>query len=99
MIFLEAQFMRFLFVNRDSGEEMTDQLIRTPLYDEHLALGARMVDFAGFEMPVQYVGIIEEHLATRSSVGIFDVSHMAEFRISGTGSYLFLQKMQRVHFQ
>ena len=72
---------------------MTDQLIRTPLYDEHLALGARMVDFAGFEMPVQYVGIIEEHLATRSSVGIFDVSHMAEFRISGTGSYLFLQKM------
>ena len=72
---------------------MTDNLVRTPLYDEHLALGARMVDFAGFDMPVQYSGIIEEHLATRSSVGIFDVSHMAEFRVAGPGCYQFLQGM------
>ncbi|MBK5211996.1 MAG: glycine cleavage system aminomethyltransferase GcvT [Coriobacteriia bacterium] len=72
---------------------MSDTLIRTPLYDEHVALGARMVDFAGFEMPVQYGGILEEHLATRESVGIFDVSHMAEFRISGEGAFDFLNTM------
>lgn len=70
-----------------------DSLKRTPLYEEHLALGARMVDFAGYDMPVQYEGIINEHQDTRSSVGIFDVSHMGAFRISGEGAYLFLQKM------
>lgn len=72
---------------------MTNELIRTPLYEEHLALGARMVDFAGFEMPVQYAGIMEEHLATRESVGIFDVSHMAQFRVCGEDSKVFLQRM------
>lgn len=72
---------------------MTENLVRTPLYDEHLALGARMVDFAGFDMPVQYSGIIEEHLATRNAVGIFDVSHMAEFRVSGKGCFEYLQSM------
>ncbi|MBN2405708.1 MAG: glycine cleavage system aminomethyltransferase GcvT [Coriobacteriia bacterium] len=56
---------------------------RTPLYEEHVALGARMVDFAGWDMPVQYAGIIEEHKAVRERVGIFDVSHMAEFRFFG----------------
>ncbi|MBN2247312.1 MAG: glycine cleavage system aminomethyltransferase GcvT [Coriobacteriia bacterium] len=56
---------------------------RTPLYEEHVALGARMVDFAGWEMPVQYSGIIEEHMAVRSTAGIFDVSHMGEFRVFG----------------
>lgn len=72
---------------------MTEELRRTPLYDEHLALGARMVPFAGWEMPVQYSGIIEEHKAVRSSAGIFDVCHMAEFRIFGFGSLDFLQSM------
>lgn len=72
---------------------MSEGLLRTPLYDEHVALGARIVDFAGFEMPVQYSGIIEEHKATRTSVGIFDVSHMAEFRVSGPGCFQFLQYM------
>lgn len=72
---------------------MTTDLIRTPLYEEHLALGARMVDFAGFEMPVQYAGIMEEHLATREMAGIFDVSHMAQFRVSGEDSKVFLQRM------
>ncbi len=72
---------------------MSDALKRTPLYDEHLALGARMVPFAGWEMPVQYAGIIEEHRAVRSSVGIFDVCHMAEFRIFGFGAFDFLQRM------
>ena len=66
-------------------------LLRTPLYEEHIALGARMVPFAGWEMPVQYAGIIEEHRAVRASAGVFDVSHMAEFRIFGTGAFDFLQ--------
>ena len=71
----------------------TPEVKQTPLHDEHLALGATMVPFAGFEMPIQYQGIVEEHLATREQVGIFDVSHMATFRVSGEGSYQFLQEM------
>jgi len=70
---------------------MSEALKRTPLYEEHLALGARMVPFAGWEMPVQYAGIIEEHRAVRSSAGVFDVCHMAEFRIFGFGAFDFLQ--------
>lgn len=72
---------------------MSDALKRTPLYDEHLALGARMVPFAGWEMPVQYGGIIDEHKDVRSSAGVFDVSHMAEFRVFGFGSFDFLQSL------
>src|ERR687885_1843245 len=53
-------------------------LRRTPLYEEHKALGARLVDFAGWEMPVQYAGIKAEHQAVRKDVGLFDVSHMGE---------------------
>jgi len=67
------------------------ELKRTALYDEHLALGARMVPFAGWEMPVQYQGIIDEHNAVRSSAGVFDVGHMAEFRVFGFGAFDFLQ--------
>ncbi|HAO92977.1 MAG: glycine cleavage system protein T [Deltaproteobacteria bacterium GWC2_56_8] len=58
-------------------------LKRTSLYDIHLSLGARIVDFAGWEMPVQYRGVIEEHLAVRTACGIFDVSHMGEVEVSG----------------
>ena len=65
----------------------------TPLYEEHLALNASMVPFAGFSMPIQYQGIVEEHLATRESVGIFDVSHMATLRVRGEGAWNFLQEM------
>ena len=72
---------------------MSDALKRTPLYEEHIVLGARMVPFAGWEMPVQYVGIIEEHRAVRGSAGIFDVSHMAAFRIFGFQAFDFLQSM------
>jgi len=57
--------------------------LRTPLCDEHIALGAKMVDFAGWYMPVQYQGLREEHVACRSAVGLFDVSHMGEVRIQG----------------
>lgn len=59
---------------------------RTPLHGEHLALGARMVDFAGWEMPVQYSGVIEEHRAVRSAAGLFDLSHMGEIEVSGEGA-------------
>ncbi|HHJ99387.1 MAG TPA: glycine cleavage system aminomethyltransferase GcvT [Actinobacteria bacterium] len=65
----------------------------TPLYTEHVALGARMVDFAGWQMPVQYAGIIEEHNAVRSAVGIFDVSHMGEFRVFGFDARESLQRI------
>ena len=59
---------------------------RTALYEEHLSLGARMVDFAGWEMPVQYAGVIEEHRAVRMGAGIFDLGHMGEIRVSGPGA-------------
>jgi aminomethyltransferase len=56
---------------------------RTPLYDEHVKLGGKMVEFAGWEMPVQYSGVIAEHVAVRERVGLFDVSHMGEIWITG----------------
>ncbi len=68
-------------------------LLRTPLYEEHVALGARMVPFAGFEMPVQYAGIIDEHRAVRTRAGIFDICHMAEFRVFGFDAFDALQRI------
>lgn len=61
-------------------------LLRTPLYDWHVANGGRMVDFAGWSMPVQYTSIADEHHATRNAVGVFDISHMGRLCISGPGS-------------
>lgn len=61
----------------------TNTLKRTPLYNKHIQSGAKMVPFAGFEMPVSYSGVNDEHLTVRNAVGIFDVSHMGEFRIKG----------------
>jgi aminomethyltransferase len=58
-------------------------LRRTPLYDRHVALGARLVPFAGWEMPVQYEGVIAEHMAVRTDAGVFDVSHMGELEVEG----------------
>jgi aminomethyltransferase len=58
-------------------------LLRTPLYERHVALGARMVPFAGWEMPVQYEGVIPEHKAVREDCGVFDVSHMGRFEFEG----------------
>jgi len=66
---------------------------RTPFYDIHRELGGKIVEFAGFEMPVQYAGIIEEHLAVRSRVGVFDVTHMGEFEVRGNDALSFLQRM------
>ena len=64
---------------------------RTPLFEEHKRLGARMVPFAGWEMPLSYAGQLEEHLAVRKGAGIFDVSHMGQVRIAGHGAVDFLQ--------
>ncbi len=65
----------------------------TFLHDKHVQLGARMVDFAGWHMPVQYTSIIEEHKTVRENVGLFDVSHMGEVFVSGKDSLAFLQKI------
>ena len=64
---------------------------RTPLYDEHQKLGGRMVDFADWALPVQYTSITKEHLAVREAVGLFDVSHMGEFLVSGPQALAFLR--------
>jgi len=66
-------------------------LRRTPLYDTHRELGARLVEFGGWEMPVQYSSILDEHRAVRQRAGLFDVSHMGEFRAEGPGALDFLQ--------
>src|SRR3954467_283993 len=68
-------------------------LLRTPLYDRHVALGARLVPFAGWEMPVQYDGVIPEHRAGRNDAGAFDVSHMGELLVEGPGAREFLQSV------
>ncbi len=68
-------------------------LKRTALYETHLALGARMVAFSGWEMPVQYRGVLEEHGAVRSRAGLFDVSHMGEIVVSGRGALAAIQRV------
>lgn len=69
------------------------ELRRTPLYEEHVAAKARMVDFGGWEMPVQYAGTIEEHLVVRSKAGLFDVSHMGEVDVHGPEALAFVQHL------
>lgn len=71
----------------------TTSLKETPIAEVHKKLGGRMVDFAGWNMPVQYKSIVTEHKATREAVGIFDVSHMGEFTVSGENAFDFLQYM------
>jgi aminomethyltransferase len=68
-------------------------LLRTPLHERHLAAGARMVPFAGWEMPVQYTGVIPEHLAVREDCGVFDVSHMGELDVEGPTARELLQSL------
>lgn len=65
-------------------------LKRTALFSEHQKLGARLIDFGGWEMPVQYSGLMAEHLAVRAAVGIFDISHMGEITVSGAAAEAFL---------
>jgi aminomethyltransferase len=71
----------------------TAALKRTPLYETHVAAGAKLVPFAGWEMPVEYEGVRAEHLAVRSACGMFDVSHMGEIETSGPQAEAFLQRL------
>src|SRR5438874_4751554 len=66
---------------------------KTPLYDEHMRLGAKMVPFAGWLMPVQYASIVVEHQAVRNNVGVFDISHMGQFIVDGAGGRDWLNRM------
>lgn len=72
---------------------MADALKRTPLHALHVRAGARMVPFGGWDMPVQYTGIVEEHRTVRSAVGLFDVSHMGEFEVEGPHALAALQAL------
>src|SRR5512146_1346441 len=72
---------------------MDATLSRTPLYDWHVSHGGRMVDFAGWAMPVQYTSIIEEHRTIRSAVGMADISHMGRLRFEGPGAAVFLAEL------
>ena len=68
-------------------------LKRTPLYERHRAAGAKFVDFGGWEMPVQYSSILDEHKAVRTAVGLFDVSHMGEIEIRGPRALEVVQRL------
>ena len=71
----------------------TAALKRTPLHEAHRAAGAKLVPFAGWEMPVSYEGVRQEHVAVRTSCGVFDVSHMGEIETSGPHAARFLQRL------
>ena len=73
-------------MNQPSGT-----LKKTPLHARHRALGARMVEFGGWDMPVEYSGIVEEHMAVRTRAGLFDVSHMGQIEIAGPGALAAVQ--------
>jgi aminomethyltransferase len=72
---------------------MTTELARTPLHEWHVQHGGRMVDFAGWSMPVQYTSIADEHKATRAAVGVFDISHMGRLHFSGSNALQFLDSL------
>jgi len=72
---------------------MAHMLKRTSLFAAHQKLGGKLIDFGGWEMPVQYTSIIEEHLAVRHAAGIFDISHMGEVSVTGTGAAAFLNSV------
>ncbi|MCA1953686.1 MAG: glycine cleavage system aminomethyltransferase GcvT [Anaerolinea sp.] len=74
-------------------QEQEGELRRTPLYETHQALGAKIIPFAGWEMPVWYTSVIEEHLATRQAAGLFDVSHMGVYQAEGPDAAVFLDSV------
>src|SRR3954466_1380449 len=75
------------------NQSPTDQLKKTPLNARHKSLGARMVPFSGWEMPVEYSGIVQEHMAVRTKAGLFDVSHMGEIEVAGKDALAAVQKI------
>ncbi|HWQ96382.1 MAG TPA: glycine cleavage system aminomethyltransferase GcvT [Candidatus Methylomirabilis sp.] len=78
-------------MNTDSINMGSSNLLLTPLFQTHVRLGARMIEFYGWQMPVEYSSTIEEHKAVRGSAGLFDISHMNKLKIKGTGSLQFLE--------
>ena len=68
-------------------------MLKTPLYDTHLRLGGRLVDFAGWSLPVSFAGINEEHVHTRTACSVFDVSHMGRLRLTGKDCHTFLERI------
>ena len=81
-----------------SEAQTTETLKDTALFDRHVALGARMVPFAGYNMPVQYEGVLAEHKWTRSSAGLFDVSHMGQAKLTGEGAIATLEALTPTDF-
>ncbi len=79
------------FSEQESPLSQAESPRKTPLYESHVAAGARLVDFSGWSMPVQYTGVIAEHMAVRSAAGLFDVSHMGEAEVRGPQALEFLQ--------
>lgn len=73
-------------------------LKRTQLYDSHVALGAKMVEFSGWEMPVQYKGILDEHRAVRNAAGLFDIDHMGQVRVTGADALAYLNHLLTANF-
>ena len=68
------------------------EILKTPFYQYHIDADAKMATFAGFYMPIQYKGITSEHMAVRENIGLFDLSHMGEFEVTGTDALAFLEK-------
>lgn len=79
------------FISSSLEAIITPMLKHTPLYESHISLGARMVEFAGWEMPVQYTGHVQEHIAVRATAGLFDVSHMGEIELAGPDALALVQ--------
>src|SRR2546430_11120154 len=67
--------------------------LRTPLFDWHRAAGARLIEFSGWETPLQYASVVEEHLGVRKAAGLFDVSHMGKLFLEGRGVHAFLDRL------
>jgi aminomethyltransferase len=82
-----------LFSPREDARLPDAQARQSPLHEVHVAAGARLVDFAGWRMPIQFTGVIDEHRTVRERAGLFDVSHMGEARVRGAGAESYLQRL------
>src|SRR5664279_5724980 len=81
-----------MFLMQPRKCENARKMKRTPLYAAHQRLGGKLIEFGGWEMPVQYTSITDEHLAVRKAAGMFDISHMGELTVSGSGAEAFLNQ-------
>jgi aminomethyltransferase len=85
--------LKFIYFEKMGGGSTLENLKRTPLYSIYSEYGGKIVDFAGWEMPIQFEGIIVEHEAVRNAAGLFDVSHMGEVIVKGPGAFEFVQNL------